>query len=104
MKLLSCLILSLCSWKVTLSLKHITTFCQGMLEEKLGKLYINLSLHQTLDQLLRERYLLYFYFPPHQPLCHREVKLADKLKSEFKLSERKYFWLKVMLSFFVFWC
>jgi len=52
---------------------------QGMLEEKLGKLYINLSLHQTLDQLLRER----------------EVKLADKLKSEFKLSERKYFWLKV---------
>ena len=27
-----------------------------MLEEKLGKLYINLSLHQTLDQLLRERY------------------------------------------------
>ena len=35
---------------------HITTHCQGMLEEKLGKLYINLSLHQTLDQLLRERY------------------------------------------------
>ena len=30
-----------------------------MLEEKLGKLYINLSLHQTLDQLLRERYFLY---------------------------------------------
>ena len=26
-----------------------------MLEEKLGKLYVNLSLHQTLDQLLRER-------------------------------------------------
>ena len=23
------------------------------------------------------------------------MKLADKLKSEFKLSERKYFWLKV---------
>merc|ERR1719341_971881 len=44
---------------------------------------------------MRERYLLYFYFPSHQPLCHREVKLADKLKFEFKLSERKYFWLKV---------
>ena len=41
---------------------HITTHCwQGMLEEKLGKLYINLSLHQTLDQLLRERYFLSFY-------------------------------------------
>ena len=67
-----------------------------MLEEKLGKLYINLSLHQTLDQLLREKYLLNLYFHPHYPpLCHREVKLADKLKSEFKLSERKYFWLKV---------
>ena len=41
---------------------HITTHLQGMLEEKLGKLYINLSLHQTLDQLLRERY---FYFVQH---------------------------------------
>ena len=50
-----------------------------MLEEKLGKLYVNLSLHQTLHQLLQDR----------------ELKLADKLKSEFKLSERKYFWLKV---------
>ena len=52
---------------------------QAMLEEKLGKLYVNLSLHQTLHQLLQDR----------------ELKLADKLKSEFKLSERKYFWLKV---------
>jgi len=52
---------------------------QSMLEEKLGKLYVNLSLHQTLTQLLQDR----------------EVKLADKLKSEFKLSERKYLWLKV---------
>ena len=67
-----------------------------MLEEKLGKLYVNLSLHQTLDQLLRERSC--------SQVCRwrqillrvlREVKLADKLKSEFKLSERKYFWLKV---------
>jgi len=52
---------------------------QGMLEEKLGKPYINLSLHLTLRQLLVDR----------------ETKLADKLKSEFKLSERKYLWLKV---------
>ena len=70
-----------------------------MLEEKLGKLYVNLSLHQTLDQLLRERSC--------SQVCRwrqillqvlREVKLADKLKSEFKLSERKYFWLKVHTS------
>ena len=31
------------------------TRSKGRLEEKLGKLYVNLSLHQTLDQLLRER-------------------------------------------------
>merc|ERR1712127_857977 len=52
---------------------------QSMLEEKLGKLYVNLSLHQTMDHLLQDR----------------EIKLADKLKSEFKLSDRKYLWLKV---------
>jgi len=52
---------------------------QSMLEEKLGKLYVNLSVHQTLVQLLQDR----------------EIKLADKLKAEFKLSERKYLWLKV---------
>jgi hypothetical protein len=31
---------------------------QGMLEEKLGKPYVNLSLHQTLDQLLQDRCVL----------------------------------------------
>ena len=35
------------------------TRSKGMLEEKLGKLYVNLSLHQTLDQLLRERSFLH---------------------------------------------
>jgi len=52
---------------------------QAGLEEKLGKPFLNLSLHDTLSRLLEEK----------------EVKLADKLKSEFKMSERKYFWLKV---------
>ena len=52
---------------------------QAGLEEKLGKPFLNLSLHDTLSRLLEEK----------------EVKLADKLRSEFRISERKYFWLKV---------
>ena len=40
---------------------------------------MNKSLHQTISQLLEEG----------------EIKLADKLRSEFKLSDRKYLWLKV---------
>jgi len=52
---------------------------QAGLEEKLGKPFLNLSLHQTISRLLEEK----------------EIKLADKLKSEFKVSERKYLWLKV---------
>ena len=64
-----------------------------MLEEKLGKLYVNLSLHQTLHQLLQVNLSLHQTL--HQLLQDRELKLADKLKSEFKLSERKYLWLKV---------
>jgi len=45
----------------------------------LGRIYLNKSLHETVTQLLEEG----------------EVKLADKLRSEFKLSDRKYLWLKV---------
>jgi len=52
---------------------------QASLEEKLGKPFLNQSLHDTIVHLLEEK----------------EVKLADKLKSEFKVSERKYLWLKV---------
>jgi len=52
---------------------------QAGLEEKLGKPFTDLSLHDTLSMLLEQK----------------EMKLADKLKSEFKISERKYFWLKV---------
>ena len=52
---------------------------QSGLEEKFGKSFVNLSLHETLRKLLQEK----------------ELKLADKMRSEFKLSDRKYFWLKV---------
>ncbi|XP_023326390.1 vacuolar protein sorting-associated protein 16 homolog [Eurytemora carolleeae] len=52
---------------------------QSKLEEKLGRAYMNKSLHETISQLLEEG----------------EIKLADKLRSEFKLSDRKYLWLKV---------
>jgi len=40
---------------------------------------MNKSLHGTISQLLEEG----------------ETKLADKLKSDFKLSDRKYLWLRV---------
>jgi hypothetical protein len=52
---------------------------QSGLEDKLGKLHVNLSLHQTVLQLLQDK----------------EVKLAEKLKAEFKVSDRKFFWLKL---------
>ena len=40
-------------------------------QEKLGKSYIDKSLHQTLAQLVEDK----------------EIKLADKLKAEFKVKE-----------------
>nr|ALS04225.1 vacuolar protein sorting-associated protein 16-like protein [Acartia pacifica] len=52
---------------------------QSKLEEKFGRVYLNKSLHATVSQLLEEG----------------EFKLADKLRSEFKVSDRKYLWLKV---------
>ena len=52
---------------------------QSGLEEKFGKPYISLSLHQTLVKLIEDK----------------EYKLADKLKSEFKVTDRRYFWIKV---------
>jgi len=52
---------------------------QTKLEEKFGRVYLNKSLHGTVSQLLEEG----------------EIKLADKLRSDFKISDRKYLWLKV---------
>ena len=42
-------------------------------------MYVNKSLNDTVSQLLEEG----------------EIKLADKLRADFKLSDRKYLWLKV---------
>ena len=55
-------------------LKH-----QSGLEEKFGKPFIGLSVHQTLIKLLEDK----------------EMKLADKFRADFKISDRKYFWLKL---------
>jgi len=52
---------------------------QSRLEEQLGKPFINLSLNETLKQLLKEG----------------ETKTADKLKADFKISDRKYYWIKI---------
>ena len=53
---------------------------QSSLEEKLGKPFLNLSLLETLKQLLKEQ---------------GETKTADKLKAEFKINDRKYYWIKI---------
>ena len=45
-------------------------------------MYMNKSLHDTVSQLLEEG----------------ELKIADKLRSDFKLSDRKYLWLKLRLE------
>jgi len=52
---------------------------QSRLEEQLGKPFVNLSLNETLKQLLKEG----------------ETKTADKLKADFKISDRKYYWIKI---------
>ena len=52
---------------------------QTGLEDKFGKTFVDKSLHQTLGLLLADG----------------ETKLADKLKSEFKVSDRRYLWIKV---------
>ncbi len=51
---------------------------QNNLEEKLGKEFLGLTLHQTIELLIE----------------HDDMKSADKLKSDFKLSDRRYTWLK----------
>jgi len=52
---------------------------QSRLEEKMGKPFLNLSLHETLKLLLKEG----------------EAKTADKLRAEFKINDRKYYWIKI---------
>jgi hypothetical protein len=52
---------------------------QGGLEEKCGKSFVGLTLHQTLSDLIQ----------------YDEHKFADKLRQEFKLTDRRYTWLKI---------
>lgn len=52
---------------------------QRTLEEKFNKDFVNKSLHDTLYALL----------------SMQEVKLADKLRSEYKVPDRRYWWLRV---------
>ncbi|GFT27348.1 vacuolar protein sorting-associated protein 16 homolog [Nephila pilipes] len=53
--------------------------CQNTYEEKFRESYKNLSLHQTMKQLL----------------IHREFKLADELRKEFKVPDRRFWWLQI---------
>ena len=52
---------------------------QSRLEEKMGKPFLNLSLHETLKLLIKEG----------------DAKTADKLRAEFKINDRKYYWIKI---------
>ena len=52
---------------------------QSELEEQHGKPFVSLSLHETLKQLLKEG---------------DKIK-ADKMKADFKVNDRKYYWIKI---------
>lgn len=58
---------------------HKLLKAQNALEEKLGKNFVGLTLHQTLCDLIQ----------------YDEFKSAEKLKQEFKVSERRFTWLKL---------
>ncbi|XP_071444220.1 vacuolar protein sorting-associated protein 16 homolog [Hetaerina americana] len=53
---------------------------QKNLESKFGRAFVNLSLHDTVSLLLHLR----------------EPKLADKLRTEHKVPDQRYWWLKVV--------
>ncbi|XP_013393973.1 vacuolar protein sorting-associated protein 16 homolog [Lingula anatina] len=52
---------------------------QRKMEEELNKPYLNLSLHRTMYQLVKEN----------------NHKLAETLKKEFKVPDRRFWWLKI---------
>ncbi|CAG2168046.1 unnamed protein product [Oppiella nova] len=54
---------------------------QIKLEEKFHRQYLNLSLHQTIKQLIIDK----------------EYKLSEELKKEFKVGDRRYWWLKMTI-------
>ena len=53
---------------------HMLLKSQVQLQEKLGKDFVGLTLHQTLSDLIQGD----------------EIKQADKLKQDFKLTDRRY--------------
>ena len=53
---------------------HMLLKSQVQLQEKLGKDFVGLTLHQTLSDLIQAD----------------EIKQADKLKQDFKLTDRRY--------------
>ncbi|CAG2117553.1 unnamed protein product [Medioppia subpectinata] len=54
---------------------------QIKLEEKFHRKYLSLSLHQTMKQLIIDK----------------EYKLSEELKKEFKVGDRRYWWLKMTI-------
>ena len=52
---------------------------QTNLEEKTGKNFVGLTLHQTLEDLVMTE----------------DLKSADKIRADFKLSDRRYAWIKL---------
>ncbi|KAJ2947401.1 hypothetical protein O0L34_g17178 [Tuta absoluta] len=53
---------------------------QSSLQETYGESFVGLSLHDTVKKLLLQG----------------EVKLADKLRSEYKMPDRRYWWLRIL--------
>ncbi|XP_023943349.1 vacuolar protein sorting-associated protein 16 homolog [Bicyclus anynana] len=53
---------------------------QSSLQETYGESFVGLSLHDTVKKLLD----------------HGEVKLADKLRSEYRMPDRRYWWLRII--------
>ncbi|CAH2085639.1 unnamed protein product [Euphydryas editha] len=53
---------------------------QSSLQETYGESFVGLSLHDTVKKLLKQG----------------EIKLADKLRSEYKMPDRRYWWLRIL--------
>ncbi|XP_048477907.1 vacuolar protein sorting-associated protein 16 homolog [Plutella xylostella] len=53
---------------------------QSSLQETYGASFVGLSLHDTVKKLLEQG----------------EVKLADKLRSEYKMPDRRYWWIRIL--------
>ena len=54
---------------------------QIKLEDKFGRKYVNLSLQQTISELIADK----------------EYKLSEELRKEFKVPDRRYWWLKAIV-------